>query len=353
MRNRRGSATPSATTRKTPPSATLAQSSRLRSRAPRRARPSSISPSATGSNSTALTIWVSEPPRRAFTRTRDSVIWPLLHPCGGLSPTRGREDTASSAATKGEGEMMGTAGTTKGIRQLLVIAGALVALAAASASPARAGDGSLLGCGHEPVHPFLQWLDPLPYTLLPGGDFESGAAGWKLSGGARVVDGNEPFYVTATSDSHSLLLPPGARPRARRCAWASCCRSSATSRAAASRCPRSASRPSTRTPRAGSGRLDLLPPAACRPSRGRRACRRCSCSARVNALTLNGLTSEIALRFTPRGLSSAAAPGGSTTSTSIPGRSSSAQPRASTCSRAAPVPTSSTVTPSSRSTSST
>ena len=83
---------------------------------------------------------------------------------------------------------MGTVGT-RGIRQLLVIAGALVVLASASASSARASDGSLLGCGHQPVHPFLQWLDPLPYTLLPGGDFESGAASWKLSGGARVIPG--------------------------------------------------------------------------------------------------------------------------------------------------------------------
>ena len=104
---------------------------------------------------------------------------------------------------------MGTAGTTKGIRQLLVIAGALVALAAASASPAHAGDESLLGCGYEPVHPFLQWLDPLPYTLLPGGDFESGAAGWKLSGGARVVDGNEPFYVTQARGLPLAAAAPG------------------------------------------------------------------------------------------------------------------------------------------------
>ena len=35
------------------------------------------------------------------------------------------------------------------------------------------------------------------------------------------------------SDSHSLLLPRAVRPRARRCAWASCCRSSATSPPAA------------------------------------------------------------------------------------------------------------------------
>jgi hypothetical protein len=147
---------------------------------------------------------------------------------------------------------MGTVGT-RGIRQLLVIAGALVVLASASASPARAGDGSLLGCGHQPVHPFLQWLDPLPYTLLPGADFESGAAGWTLTGGARVADGNEPFYVTRGSDSHSLL-PPG---------------SSATSPAMC---------------------VGLVLPVVRFFSSG------------GSALTLNGLTSEIALRFTPRGL---------------------------------------------------
>lgn len=195
---------------------------------------------------------------------------------------------------------MGTVGT-RGIRQLLVIAGALVVLASASASSARASDGSLLGCGHQPVHPFLQWLDPLPYTLLPGADFESGAAGWKLSGGARVVDGNEPFYVTSSSDSHSLLLPSG---------------SSATSPtmcmglvlpivrffSSGGSALSSLRVEAVYTDASGRQRsLDLLPGGL--PTRSwSPSLPALQLLGAVNALTLNGLTSEIALRFTPRGL---------------------------------------------------
>ena len=45
--------------------------------------------------------------------------------------------------------------------------------------------------------------------MLNGG-FESGTTGWVLSGGARVVSGNEPYNLSGNrSDSHSLLLPAG------------------------------------------------------------------------------------------------------------------------------------------------
>jgi hypothetical protein len=197
---------------------------------------------------------------------------------------------------------MGVAAVSReSARHLLALLAALVALAAASASPAEAGgDGSLLGCGYEPVHPFLRFLDPLPYTLLPGGDFESGAAGWKLSGGARVVDGNEPFYLTSARDSHSLLLPQG---------------SSATSPPMCM----GLVLPVVRYVSSGgaglsylrvealytdsSGRqrsLDLLPPGL--PSRAwSPSLPALQLLGAVNVLTLNGLTSEIALRFTPRG----------------------------------------------------
>src|SRR6266852_414843 len=43
--------------------------------------------------------------------------------------------------------------------------------------------------------PFLQWLDPASYVLVPGGTFEPGLPGWQLGGGAMVASGNEPFYV--------------------------------------------------------------------------------------------------------------------------------------------------------------
>ena len=196
---------------------------------------------------------------------------------------------------------MGTAGTTKGIRQLLVMAGAVVALAAASASPAHAGDGSLLGCGYEPVHPFLQWLDPLPYTLLPGGDFESGAAGWKLSGGARVVDGNEPFYVTSRGDSHALLLPPGSSATSPTMCMGlvlPVVRYFSSGGAALSYLRVEA----VYTDASGRQRsLDLLPGGL--PTRSwSPSLPALQLPGLLNALTLNGLTSEIALRFTPRGL---------------------------------------------------
>jgi hypothetical protein len=197
--------------------------------------------------------------------------------------------------------MGGIADTARsGLRFVLVLAGALVVLAATSASPARAGDGSLLGCGYEPEHPFLPWLDPLPYTLLPGGDFESGAAGWKLAGGARVVDGNEPFAVTSRSDSHSLLLPAG---------------SSATSPAMCMGLVLPVVRyfsqggnllsslrvEAVYTDASGRQRsIDLLP--AGLPTKSwALSLPALQLLGTVNALTLNGLTSEIALRFTPKG----------------------------------------------------
>ena len=189
----------------------------------------------------------------------------------------------------------------KSARNLLALFTALVAVAAVSASPAAAADGSLLGCGYQSTQPFMRFLDPLPYSLLPGGDFESGAQGWKLSGGARVVSGNESFYVTSARDSHSLLLPSG---------------SSATSPPMCM----GLLLPIVRYFSTGgtllsylrveavykdaSGRersLDLLPMGL--PSKSWSP----GLPARqllgtVNTLTLNGLTSQISLRFTPKGL---------------------------------------------------
>src|SRR6185369_3136951 len=69
--------------------------------------------------------------------------------------------------------------------------------------------GSLLSCpGVTYTQPFVQWGDWNNYFLATGGSFE-GANSWSLSGGARVVAGNEPFYLNSRSDSHSLVLPPG------------------------------------------------------------------------------------------------------------------------------------------------
>jgi hypothetical protein len=94
--------------------------------------------------------------------------------------------------------------------------GALVAagvVTMAAATPAHAGVlvASAQGCespGASQV--FLRWLDPMRYELAPGGDAES-AAGWTLTGGARVVSGNEPWKVGGRRDDSSLLLPRGSQ----------------------------------------------------------------------------------------------------------------------------------------------
>ena len=92
------------------------------------------------------------------------------------------------------------------MKRVLVLATAVAALLV-PAAPASAG--LLDGCGDRALErPFLRFLDPLAYTLVPGGDFES-TAGWTLTGGARIVDGNEPWKVHGASDSHSLSLPSG------------------------------------------------------------------------------------------------------------------------------------------------
>ena len=198
---------------------------------------------------------------------------------------------------------MGTAaGKTRAIRRLLALATGIVALAAGSATPAAAssGDGSLLGCGHEASHPFLRWLDPLPYTLLPGGDFESGAAGWTLTRGARVVDGNEPWDVGGAGGSHSLLLPAG---------------SSATSPPMCMGLVLPVVRYFStggnflsylrveavyRDPSGRQRSIDLLPSGL--PTRSwAPSLPALQLMGLLNVLTLDGLTSEIALRFTPKG----------------------------------------------------
>jgi hypothetical protein len=80
-----------------------------------------------------------------------------------------------------------------------------------AASPAHAGAlvssaGNCADTADSQV--FLPWLDVANYFLAPGGDFESGASGWSLTGGASVVPGNEPWNVTGGGSS-SLRLPAG------------------------------------------------------------------------------------------------------------------------------------------------
>ena len=83
-------------------------------------------------------------------------------------------------------------------RPILATVGALAALALAAPQ-------ALAACPSQPLdQTFRPWLDPAYYQEAPDSGFEDGGS-WELSGGASVVDGNQPFLA----GERSLDLPPG------------------------------------------------------------------------------------------------------------------------------------------------
>jgi hypothetical protein len=84
-----------------------------------------------------------------------------------------------------------------------LLSGLLPGIVSPSDTPAKSS------CDLQTTKPFLRWGDSANYVLMPGGSFESGTPAWSLSGGARIVRGNEPFYVRAAGDGYSLELPVG------------------------------------------------------------------------------------------------------------------------------------------------
>ncbi len=85
---------------------------------------------------------------------------------------------------------------------------ALGAMALAfGAAPASAGLG--LACPNPTGKPFTPWSDYANYAFSPDGGFEGGASGWSLNG-ARVVSGNESFFIHSNYDSRSLSMSSGA-----------------------------------------------------------------------------------------------------------------------------------------------
>ncbi len=61
-------------------------------------------------------------------------------------------------------------------------------------------------CPTSPVaEAFQSFSDTAEYSLVPGGAFETGVAGWSLTG-ASVAAGNESYYVHGAHDSKSLAI---------------------------------------------------------------------------------------------------------------------------------------------------
>jgi hypothetical protein len=91
---------------------------------------------------------------------------------------------------------------------IIALFAALAMMVTPSAEAGLIGTPPASGC-ESPSRVFAPWGDYAYYGLVPGGSFESGTPAWALSGGARVVAGNETFYVRSRSDSRSLYLPSG------------------------------------------------------------------------------------------------------------------------------------------------
>src|SRR5581483_9966093 len=89
-------------------------------------------------------------------------------------------------------------------------------LAASATAGGKYGAGKLGGMSSCPSMPMVQpfstvWGDTGSYFLAPGGAFEGSLTGWAASGGAKLVNGNESYYVHSTSDKSSLYLPSGSK----------------------------------------------------------------------------------------------------------------------------------------------
>jgi hypothetical protein len=92
------------------------------------------------------------------------------------------------------------------------VAGIATTAAIACAAPAHAASlSNPYNCAPSPTlsQAFSPWSDFAAYTPLSGGNFETAAAGWTLSGGATIVAGNEPFNLGGRG-TRSLSLPAGA-----------------------------------------------------------------------------------------------------------------------------------------------
>jgi hypothetical protein len=90
---------------------------------------------------------------------------------------------------------------------------AVATLVGAAALPSGASAGALVAdapdCAAQSFsRPFLPWADVAQYTLQPGGSFENRTPGWRLDR-AGVTRDNEPYHVTAASDSRALRIGNG------------------------------------------------------------------------------------------------------------------------------------------------
>lgn len=98
---------------------------------------------------------------------------------------------------------------TGGARWLIPSLVLLISLTSVGRAEAGVLVDTATDCDRQALErPFLRWLDPANYTLVPGASFSDNAKGWQLSR-SRVVAGNEPWNVHGDAKSASLRLDDG------------------------------------------------------------------------------------------------------------------------------------------------
>src|SRR5947209_3838413 len=135
----------------------------------------------------------------------------------GTQSLRSREPRDSSAASLSSNGFKdeshdGRSSMIRRTRATFLAALSALSLGALAAPAANANVLSLLPgmcAGQSESQPFAQFGDQSNYTLVPGGNFEGSGTPWSLSGGARIVAGNESNNVGGAGDSASLSLPAG------------------------------------------------------------------------------------------------------------------------------------------------
>jgi hypothetical protein len=110
--------------------------------------------------------------------------------------------------------MEGTFSMNGLMRRALLAAITAMAMTGAVAAPASAGilTAPATDCGDESLStPFAGFGDQANYKIVPGGSFEGSLTNWTLSGGAKVVSGNEPWKVGGSGHGKSVVLPAGSK----------------------------------------------------------------------------------------------------------------------------------------------
>ena len=117
--------------------------------------------------------------------------------------------TTEAGSSRSDAGIRHRSGRLAGIAQILAVGALAVVTVGTGATSALAAAPTLSCTARSEAAVFSRWGDQAPYFLVSNGGFENGSTDWTLSGGAKVVNGNESYYVGGSSNRHSLSITPG------------------------------------------------------------------------------------------------------------------------------------------------